>query len=619
MGNSTTGQFVTGQREREREDDRRGITGRRSLAGGKPAGTRRRGEPPPAGNEQAKTLRRILELNSRTEYLRRYLGNDFEISDHLDSSHLQSFFSSRVPLSSHRDIEPFIRRIADGEPSAGLLTGEKISMLSLSSGTTDGRQKLIPFTRFSSQATLEIFRLAAAFRSRVFPIRPKGKILEFIYSSKRYETNGGRIGTATTHWFASEEFKLRQSATQSFSCSPPEVIAAGDYRQSTYCHLLLGFLFSDEVEFVASTFAYSLVQAFSTLEQVWTDLCHDIRTGTLSSARVSSVKVRRAVLSLMARPDPDRAEKMKRICEELVNRDWAGAVRFLWPNAKYLYSIMTGSMIPYVEKLRHYAGGLPLVCADYGSTESWIGVNLAPLDPPEHTIFTVIPTFAYFEFIPLTKARYGACEEDDFEEGEAVPLDMVIVGQQYEVVLTTFTGLYRYRLGDMVEVSGFYKQTPQLKFICRRNLILTINIDKTTENDLQIVVEKALKLLQSHQAKAELVDFTSHAEAAGQPGHYVIYWEIKGSVSDQMLRDCCTEMDLGFADQGYVASRKTSSIGALELRIVGGGTFKKVMEYYIGNGAALSQFKTPRCTKNPSMLGILDFCTVKRFWSVAYC
>lgn len=171
----------------------------------------------------------------------------------------------------------------------------------------------------------------------------------------------------------------------------------------------------------------------------------------------------------------------------------------------------------------------------------------------------------------------------------------------------------------MVEVSGFYKETPQLKFICRRKLILTINIDKNTENDLQIVVEKAVALL-SRQAKAELVDFTSHADAAAgdHPGHYVVYWEIAGAASDQILSDCCAEMDRSFADHGYVVSRKTKSIGPLELRIVEIGTFKKIMESYIANGAALSQFKTPRCTKDRSLLGILDYYTVKSFRSAAY-
>lgn len=67
-------------------------------------------------------------------------------------------------------------------------------------------------------------------------------------------------------------------------------------------------------------------------------------------------------------------------------------------------------------------------------------------------------------------------------------------------------------MGDVVEVAGFYKGAPQLNFICRRKLLLSVNIDKNTEKDLQLVVEKASSLL-SQMSKAELVDFTSHADA----------------------------------------------------------------------------------------------------------
>lgn len=171
-------------------------------------------------------------------------------------------------------------------------------------------------------------------------------------------------------------------------------------------------------------------------------------------------------------------------------------------------------------------------------------------------------------------------------------------------------------MGDVVEVAGFYKGAPQLTFVCRRKLILTVNIDKNTERDLQLAVEKGSGLLS--RTKAELVDFTSHADVAHHPGHYIIYWEIKGEVEEGVLRECCREMDAAFVDQGYVVSRKTSSIGPLELRIVETGTFRKIMEHFIGNGTAMSQFKTPRCTTNQVLLSILDCCTVKSFRSTAY-
>ncbi|XP_059301372.1 indole-3-acetic acid-amido synthetase GH3.10-like [Lycium ferocissimum] len=572
---------------------------------------------------QRQTLRRILELNHGVEYLKKWLG-DIRLQDIMDENALESLYATMVPLASHADFEPYIHRMADGE-IAPLLTQEPITTLSLSSGTTEGKQKFVPFTHHSSQTTLQIFKLAAAYRSRIYSIREGGKVLEFIYSSKQYKTRGGLIaGTATTHYYNSEEFKIKQQHTKSFTCSPEEVISSGDYKQSTYCHLLLGLYFCEEVEFVTSTFAYSIVQAFRSFEELWKELCHDIREGSLSS-RINITKVRKAVLGITL-PNPELASRIESICEEVEKADWFSIIPRLWPNAKYVYSIMTGSMQPYLNKLRHYAGELPLVSADYGSTESWIGVNVEPSSPPEKVTFAVIPTFSYFEFIPLHRSKSQSYNNnhkdanllatDDFIEDDPVPLSQVKIGQEYEIVITTFTGLYRYRLGDVVEVAGFHKKTPKLNFICRRKLILTVNIDKNTEQDLQLVVEKGSQILS--KSRAELVDFTSHANIAKRPGHYVIYWEIKGDVEEKVLGECCREMDASFVDHGYVVSRKTNSIGPLELCIVERGTFKKILEHFIGNGAAMSQFKTPRCTSNQVLLRILNVCTIKRFHSTAY-
>ncbi|KAG6419511.1 hypothetical protein SASPL_121733 [Salvia splendens] len=571
-----------------------------------------------AAAQQTETLRRILVRNHAAEYLQKWLG-DVDVQ-RLEASALESLFASSVPLASHADLEPYIRRIADGETTP-LLTQEPITTLSLSSGTTEGRPKYVPFTRHSSETTLQIFKLAAAYRSRMYPTREKGRVLEFIYSSQRSKTKGGiTVGTATTHVYASEEFKMKQHETKSYTCSPQEVISSGDYKQSTYCHLLLGIHYAKEVEYVTSTFAYSVVQAFRSFQEVWREICVDIRDGTLSPTRVSIPDVRRAVLEVI-RPNPDLASKIEARCQDLEKRDWMGLIPELWPNAKYVYSIMTGSMQPYLSKLSHYAGNLALISADYGSTESWIGVNMEPCSPPDKVVFAVIPTFSYFEFIPLRRQSHDTDDRqstDDFVEDNPVPLSQVKMGKEYEIVLTTFTGLYRYRLGDVVEVTGFHRNTPKLNFICRRKLILTVNIDKNTEKDLQSVVARGSQILRN--TGAELVDFTSHADIGKQPGHYIIYWEIEGEgeVEERLLEECCREMDAAFVDQGYIVSRKCNSIGPLELCIVEKGTFKKIMENFIANGAALSQFKTPRCTSNPVLLRILNVRTIKKFHSTAY-
>lgn len=218
---------------------------------------------------------------------------------------------------------------------------------------------------------------------------------------------------------------------QSQCCSPDEVIFGPDFHQSLYCHLLCGLIYSDEVQFVFSTFAHSIVHAFRTFEQVWEELCADIREGVLSN-RITVPSIRAAVSRLL-RPNPELADTIYNKCVNLSS--WYGVIPELWPNAKYVYGIMTGSMEPYLKKLRHYAGSLPLMSADYGSSEGWVGANVDPELPPEKATFAVLPNIGYFEFIPV-----GEKPEDQGLK-EPVGLTEVKAGEEYEIVITTFAGI----------------------------------------------------------------------------------------------------------------------------------------------------------------------------------
>jgi auxin responsive GH3 family protein/jasmonic acid-amino synthetase len=156
----------------------------------------------------------------------------------------------------------------------------------------------------------------------------------------------------------------------------------------------------------------------------------------------------------------------------------------------------------------------------------------------------------------------------------------------------------------VVKVAGFHNSTPKLKFVCRRNLMLSINIDKNSEQDLQLAVDSAAKILAAE--KLEVVDYSSHAEVSRDPGHYVVFWELNADGNDDVLQSCCDELDRAFTDPGYVGSRKTSGIGPLELRVLQRGTFQKVLRHYLSLGAPVSQFKSPRCVGRSNNSGILQ-------------
>ncbi|XP_061961936.1 jasmonoyl--L-amino acid synthetase JAR4-like [Populus nigra] len=548
---------------------------------------------------QRETLKKILEENGSAEYL---------LNSGLNGRTDPESFKSCVPLVTHKDLEAYIYRIADGDPSP-ILTGKPIPDMSLSSGTTQGRRKLVPFNDELMENTLQIYRTSFAFRNREFPLE-KGKSLHFVYSSKPWKTKGGLgAGTATTNLFRNSKYKNGMKAIQFQCCSPDEVIFGPDFHQSLYCHLLCGLLFREEIQFVFSTFAHSIVLAFRTFEQVWEELCNDIRDGELSS-RVTAPSVRMAMSKLL-KPNPELADLIYKKCSGLSN--WYGLIPELFPNAKYIYGIMTGSMEPYLKKLRHYAGELPLMSADYGSSEGWVAANVNPKLPPELATFAVLPNIGYFEFIPLNNNT-----ECLYMEPKPVGLTEVKIGEDYEIIVTTFAGLYRYRLGDVVRVMGFHNTTPELKFVCRRNLILSINIDKNTEKDLQLSVEEAGKLLA--EEKLEIVDFSSLVDVSTDPGHYVIFLEISGEPSEEVLRECCNCLDRSFVDAGYVGSRKVKAIGPLELRVVWRGTFQKILEHYLGLGTVVSQFKTPRCVgpMNSKVQQILCNNVAKTYFSTAF-
>lgn len=70
---------------------------------------------------QRETLKRILEVNASAEYLQ-----NFGLDGRTD---LESF-KSCIPLATHKDLEPFINRILDGDDSP-ILTGKPITTMSL--------------------------------------------------------------------------------------------------------------------------------------------------------------------------------------------------------------------------------------------------------------------------------------------------------------------------------------------------------------------------------------------------------------------------------------------------------------------------------------------------------
>lgn len=175
-------------------------------------------------------------------------------------------------------------------------------------------------------------------------------------------------------------------------------------------------------------------------------------------------------------------------------------------------------------------------------------------------------------------------------------------------------------MGDILQVTGFYNSAPQFKFIRRQNVVLSVYLEATTEEDLLKGVTRASQVLKSSYIM--LRDFTCYPHVSDIPGHYVLYWELKGNKDDgineldtNMLVECCSvvEKSLGALYKRYRS--KEGSIGALEIRVVQQGAFDVLMEYFISQGASLAQYKTPRCIKSSEAIQVLENRVFARFSS----
>jgi auxin responsive GH3 family protein len=357
-------------------------------------------------------------------------------------------------------------------------------------------------------------------------------------------------------------------------------------------------------------FASGLLRAIRFLQLNWKELANDISTGSLNP-KVTNPSIRECMAKIL-KPNQELAEFITKECSD---ENWERIITRIWPNTKYLDVIVTGAMAQYIPTLDYYSGGLPKPCTMYASSECFFGLNLRPMSEPSEVSYTIMPNMGYFEFLPHDPSAPAFSRESPPRLLDLADLE---VGKEYELVITTYSGLNRYRVGDILLVTGFYNKAPQFRFVRRKNVLLSIESDKTDEAELQKAIDNASLLLR--EFNTSVVEYTSYAETKIIPGHYVIYWELlvkdpANSPTEEVLNQCCLAMEESL-NSVYRQSRVAdNSIGPLEIRVVKNGTFEELMDYAISRGASINQYKVPRCVSFTPIMELLDSRVVSKHFS----
>ncbi len=434
---------------------------------------------------QRKILENYLQRNAETDFGRRH-----------QFSSLASWeaFNEAVPVRTYEDFQPWIERIADGEPN--VLTAEAVTLLEPSSGSS-GPEKWIPYTK-SLQA--EYRYAVAAWMAQNFIASPGLLGGRAYWSLTPQPPRRQRRPTRIPVGFDDDSAYLGGAAQRLVDLTlvtRPELRKIRDTGQFRHVTLLL-LLGCRDLRLVSVWHPSFLSLLLEYLHQNWSALLEDLRGGYRLSDPVVEI-----------RANPDRARELGKL-----GRDNPAA---LWPSLRLISCWGDANAASSLGDIRAAFPGVIIQPKGLVATEAFVTLPFAgarPLAVRSH----------FFEFLD--------------ESGVVHPSWSLSEGQRYSLVVTTGGGLYRYRLRDSVEVTGFHRQAPSLSFLGKEDNVSDHYGEKLDETFVANCLQAVFGRLGLEPAFAMLA-----MDTAGSAAGYTLYLQGKDIpqpyLSEQLEAELC--------------------------------------------------------------------------------
>ncbi|NJN06971.1 MAG: GH3 auxin-responsive promoter family protein [Richelia sp. RM1_1_1] len=404
---------------------------------------------------QQEFLLKLLNKNQNTVFGREH--NFSQIKTEKD-------YRKAVPIRDYEQLRPYCDRVIKGEQS--VLTTEQPFMFNVTSGTT-GKPKYIPVTKQSEKLTSELMR---QWLYRILLTHPQ--FLDFasvgIVSSaiEGYTASGIPYGSISGRIYENIPAIIRSSYA-----IPHQVLQLKNYEEK-YIAIAL-FLLSRQVSFICTPNPSTLLRIAGFINTHKEELIRSIYDGKIDIKSSHQPEVI-SKLQKLFKPQAKRAKELEIIVEKtnnLLPKDY-------WKHLNLISCWIGGSVGTQAEKLSDVFGDLPI--RDLGYLASEAQMTLPYLDNTSSGILAINTN--YYEFIPEEDL-----ETSNFPVLSAYELEL---GKRYSILLTTTGGLYRYHINDIVEVTGFYHQTPLLAFIRKGKDMTNITGEKIHVNHIILAIEK---------------------------------------------------------------------------------------------------------------------------------
>ncbi len=509
---------------------------------------------------QEKTLRAILMYARDTEY-----GKEHHFAEILEAptdTELFARYQKYVQLNDYEDIRPYVEKHKNG--GENILFPGKPLMYATTSGTTN-EPKWVPITKeylnniYGKMTKVWLFNFIKN-RPKVFT----GKIVSIVGKVKEGEAPDGTMFGSVSGVTQRDCPKF----VKKLYASPASVFAIEDYTARYYTIMRMGI--ERNVTLVVTANPSTIVEMQNNVNEYFEDYCNDIEYGTLKASLNIPQWIRDDVQPYL-KPNPERANELRALKAKY------GTVlpKHYWPNLQILNTWKCGNTRVYVEKFKDsFPAGMLHQEFGYFASECRFGLVL------DDTLNTVLfPHFHYYEFV--------AEDELENENKHFLQLWELEKGKRYCPYVTTFAGLYRYNMNDLVEVGDSFCNTPTVHMIQKVNGIVTMTGEKLHERQFIEAVHEAEKQtgmqtkffigfadmdLSAYHFYYEFADLQTSQEQAEQFTHIV----------DKVLKDINIE---------YAAKRASFRVkDPLTHRLLG-QSFEKFKAECIAEGARDGQFK----------------------------
>ena len=509
-----------------------------------------------ADTAQTKFLLDWLNENKNTEFGKRY-----------SFAQIKSVreYQKKVPLSTYEDYALDIERIIDGEKN--ILTARDTVYFCISSGTV-GDEKYIPLTEYDFEAHYvfmykAVFGQIREYYKQLTEAQIFGKIFQIGEFAKTYMPDGRMNGIRSScvyQWLdRNGEFDA------SDYCVPKEILFPETLEDQLYVKVRFA-LEERGLTAIHGVFINRIAGVIEYILRNWEALLNDMEYGTVSADIPEKQK---KYLADKLPPNPERARELRGIsCEERHK----GIIRKIWKNIKYILAIGGDSFFYYTEKVRGYADGVPVHYFVFAASEGVFGLaeNMDSADR-----YMLLPESVFFEFIPVN----GDHDHTPLLIGE------VKAGEKYELVVTNRSGLYRYRLGDVVKVVGMHEMAPVVKFCYRRSQVINIAGEKSNQQQFDMAIKRFMELARTEvRGYCVCEDFSEIA-----PG-YLFYMECEEAPRDA---DAIFEECMCAANPEYRSCRNMREIRPLQIRFLREGSFRRYEQSLAERGKPMAQSKMP--------------------------